>query len=43
MAIKAIFVGITSISTSIPEPGGARRDAMALWAGMISVKVEGAF
>ncbi|WP_197387759.1 hypothetical protein [Ralstonia pseudosolanacearum] len=33
MAIKAIFVGINKhLDTSIPELGGARRDATALWA-----------
>lgn len=33
VAIKAIFVGINKhIDTTIPEFGGARRDATALWA-----------
>lgn len=33
MAIKAIFIGINKYTdTSIPELGGARRDATALWA-----------
>ena len=33
MAIKAIFVGINKhLDASIPELGGARRDATALWA-----------
>ncbi len=33
MAIKATFVGINKhLDPSIPELGGARRDAMALWA-----------
>ena len=33
MAIKAIFVGINKhLDTSIPELGGARRDATVLWA-----------
>lgn len=33
MALKAIFVGINKhLDSSIPELGGARRDATALWA-----------
>lgn len=33
MAIKAIFVGINKhLDPAIPELGGARRDATALWA-----------
>ena len=33
MAIKAIFAGINKhVDTTIPELGGARRDATALWA-----------
>lgn len=41
MAIKAIFVGINKyLDTSIPELGGARRDATALWA-LFTDTIEG--
>lgn len=41
MAIKAIFVGINKHpDTSIPELGGARRDATALWA-LFTDTIEG--
>ena len=41
MAVKAIFVGINRyLDPAIPELGGARRDAMALWA-MFTDPIEG--
>ncbi|MHA6822043.1 hypothetical protein [Ralstonia pseudosolanacearum] len=41
MAIKAIFVGINKhLDTSIPELGGARRDATALRA-LFTDTIEG--
>lgn len=41
MAIKAVFVGINKhLDTSIPELGGARRDATALWA-LFTDTIEG--
>lgn len=41
MAINAIFVGINKhLDTSIPELGGARRDATALWA-LFTDTIEG--
>ena len=41
MAIKAIFVDINKhLDTSIPELGGARRDATALWA-LFTDTIEG--
>lgn len=41
MAIKAIFVGINKhLDATIPELGGARRDATALWA-LFTDTVEG--
>jgi hypothetical protein len=41
MAIKAIFVGINKhLDTSIPELGGARRDATAPWA-LFTDTIEG--
>lgn len=41
MAIKAIFVGINKhLDTSIPELGGARHDATALWA-LFTDTIEG--
>ena len=41
MAVKAIFVGINRyLDPAIPELGGARRDAMALWA-LFTDTIEG--
>ena len=41
MAVKAIFVGIDRyLDPAIPELGGARRDALALWA-LFTDTIEG--
>ena len=41
MAVKAVFVGIDRyLDPAIPELGGARRDALALWA-LFTDSIEG--